>query len=78
MRNKDLLYSKLVKRMTEVAVVSPQTVGPFTHVYKRITPHIKQKPWKALLFTSILTSLILYLLLGPFLVRMASMLQFGF
>lgn len=78
MRSEDILYQKLLKRMSEVAIVTPQTVGPFTYLYKRLTPFIKEKPFKALLFTSLLASCVLYLLLGSLLVRLASLLQFGF
>ena len=78
MKEKDLFYQKLVKRMTEVAVVSPQTIGPFTILYKKITPLIKVRPFKALIFTSIIASFLLYLLLGSLIVRLASLLQFGF
>lgn len=78
MNKDDIYYQKLVKKMTEVSVVSPQTVGPFTFIYKKMTPHLKIRPWKALSFTSIATAILLYLLLGTFLVRLTSILQFGF
>ncbi|MBI4066971.1 hypothetical protein HY407_01205 [Candidatus Gottesmanbacteria bacterium] len=75
---KDLLYQKLVERMTEVAIVAPQRVGPLTVLYKRITPHVKKRPWKALFITSSFASFFIYLLLGSLVVKLASLLQFGF
>jgi len=74
----DLYYRELVKKMTEIAIVTPQSVGPFTPLYKRVTPYFKEKPWKVLAFSSFITSTILYLLFGSLLVRLASILQFGF
>lgn len=78
MKREDIFYQQLVRKMTEVAIVSPQDVGPFTPIYKRVTPYLKRKPYKALTLTAIVTTAILYLLIGPFLVKLASILQIGF
>lgn len=75
---KDLFYQKLVERMSEIAVVAPQRVGPFTPLYKKITPYVKEKPWKILVFSSIVASFLMYLLLGSLVVKITSILQFGF
>jgi hypothetical protein len=68
----------LVTKMQEVAVVPPQTVGPFTGIYKRIVPSLKVAPWRSVVLTSFLLTCCLYFLFGPLLVRLASFLQFGF
>lgn len=64
--------------MHEIAIVSPQTIGPFTHLYKKVVPFLKYSPWRSALLISILTSAVLYFLLGSILVKIASVLQFGF
>ena len=64
--------------MGEVAIVSPQSLGPFTGLYKKFTPFIKQKPLRTLMITSTLATFFLYLFLGSLLVKIASLLQFGF
>lgn len=74
----DSYYQQLVSKMTDVALVSPQKVGPFTPIYKRFTPYLKYHPWKAISFSAAITSVILYFLLGSLLVKLASILQFGF
>lgn len=64
--------------MHEVAEVAPQTIGPFTHLYKRVVPFLKFSPWRSAILISMLTAALLYILLGSALVRIASTLQFGF
>jgi len=71
-------YKLLVAKMHEVAVVPPQTVGPFTGVYKRLVPYFKFAPWRSAIFLSVLATIFLYFLLGSTLVKIASILQFGF
>lgn len=71
-------YQLLVAKMHEVAIVPPQTVGPFTGVYKRIVPYLKFAPWRAAFFLSVLATAFLYLIFGSTLVKIASILQFGF
>lgn len=77
MKNEDL-YQLLVTKMNEVTIVPPQSVGPFTFWYKRLVPRLKFYPWKSTLVLSLLAALILYFLFGATLVRIASLLQFGF
>lgn len=78
MNKEDIYYQQLVRKMAEVALVTPQNVGPFTPLYKRLTPYLKQKPWKALSLGAIFITGFLYILFGSLLVRLASILQFGF
>ena len=77
MRNKNT-YQLLVAKMQEVAVVPPQTVGPFTFLYKKLASVFKFSPWRSAAFISFFTTILLYFLLGGTLVKLASMLQFGF
>ena len=74
----DKFYQELVLKMHEVAVVPPQEVGPFTYMYKCIVPHFKFYPWISVSIISALSASVLYLLFGPLLVKLASILQYGF
>jgi hypothetical protein len=64
--------------MHEVAVVPPQQVGPFTPLYKRIVPWFKYFPLKSAVIVALFVSFFLYIILGITLVKLASLLQFGF
>lgn len=75
---KDKTYRLLVEKMHEVAAVPPQSVGPFTFIYKRMVPFLKFYPWRSTLILAFLTSFFLYLLFGVRLIKLASLLQFGF
>lgn len=77
MRN-DKTYQLLVAKMHEIALVPPQEVGPFTNVYKSVVPYLKFAPWRTAVFISFCTAVILYLLLGPILIKGVSILQLGF
>lgn len=74
----DKTYQLLLDKMHEVALVSPQTVGPFTGIYKRVVPFFKYYPWRMTALISFFATAILYLLFGSTLVKLASILQFGF
>lgn len=78
MMKRDKTYDILVAKMHEMAMVPPQTVGPFTGIYKKIIPMFKFSPIRSLSFVSLVCTVILYLLLGSMLVKIASILQFGF
>ena len=76
--NQDKLYNILASRMHEMAVVPPQTVGPFTSVYKRLVPALKFHPWRMGIAVSFIFSILLYLIFGVRVVRLVSLLSFGF
>lgn len=71
-------YQLLVAKMHEVTAVPPQTIGPLTGAYKRLVPFLKFSPWRITGLVSLLSAALLYLLLGGALVKLASILQFGF
>lgn len=77
MRN-DKFYKLLVCRMNEMATVPPQNVGILTPLYKKVTLRMKFYPWRGAGVVAVFTALFLYILLGPALVKLASILQFGF
>ena len=74
----DKLFAKLVVKMHQVSVVPPQTVGPFTPLYKKISVQLKYFPFRALLPLSLFFILFAYLMLGTKLVKLAELLQTGF
>lgn len=74
----DLLYDKFVKHWEKVTEVPPQTVGPFTPIYKAVTKRLKVMPWFLLLPISLLCVFFLYLLLGSTITFIVSILQRGF
>lgn len=74
----DITYNLLVAKMHEVAIVPPQELGPFTFFYKKATSCFKNHLWKTTFFLAAFFSVFLYFLLGSTLVRLVSILQFGF
>ena len=53
---KDRLYQLLLNKMHEVSLVPPQTIGPFTFIYKMIVPVFKVNPLKSFVFISLFFS----------------------
>lgn len=78
MRGRKKTYQLLLAKMHEIASIPPQEVGPFTPMYKKVAPYFKFSPWRATSAISFLSAFFLYLLLGATLVRIVSILQFGF
>jgi len=74
----DKFYRELVLKMHEVSVVPPQTVGPFTPVYKIVAGKLKFFPFKVIVPLSFLFILFAYLIFGTSLVKLAELLQAGF
>lgn len=75
---KDKTYEILLSKMQEIALVPPQTVGPFTPIYKKIVPLFKFYPVRSISLVAFISAILLYLILGSLSVRIASILQFGF
>jgi hypothetical protein len=74
----DLTYDKFVKRWQQVTDLPPQTVGPFTPVYKMMTKRLKIMPWPALTIISILVVVAICFILGSAIPKLVSLLQRGF
>ncbi len=72
------LYNKFVKRWEEVTDLPPQTVGPFTSVYKAAVRRLKVMPWPALVGAAALVVIAIYLLVGSTITLLVSALQRGF
>jgi len=74
----DALYGKIQKKWDEVTDLPPQTVGPFTPYYKMVTKRLKVMPLPKLIIASVFCILLLFLVFGPGIAFLASLLQRGF
>lgn len=74
----DKTYQILVARMNELALVPPQEIGFLTFIYKRLVPYFKFSPWRSSIVLAFLFAILLYFFLGSTLIKIASILQFGF
>jgi hypothetical protein len=72
------VYKKFVKRWEEVTDIPPQTVGPFTPLYKKIVKRLKIMPWPMLVIGSVFIVLGIYLIVGTAITIIVSILQRGF
>jgi len=72
------VYQQFVKRWEEVTDLPPQSVGPLTPVYKRLTKHLKVMPWPVLVVVSICIVVGVFLLVGSTVTFIVSLLQRGF
>ncbi|OGG20198.1 hypothetical protein A3D03_01240 [Candidatus Gottesmanbacteria bacterium RIFCSPHIGHO2_02_FULL_40_13] len=76
--NNKKTYQLLVDKMREVAVIPTQEMGFLTPYYKKIVPRFKHSPWKSAIILSSFFAFLLYFLLGTTLIKLVSLLQFGF
>ncbi len=74
----DKLYEQLRERMYAVSSVPPQNVGVLTPFWKKIIPKVKESPVQALLAGGFLTTFFAWILLGTLVVRIVTLLQYGF
>ena len=75
---KDVLYDKIVKKWEETTDLPPQSVGPFTPLYKEFTKRLKVMPFPLLVFGALVAVVLLFLLVGSGISLVASILQRGF
>jgi len=70
----------LKKKLKEIYLVSPNDLGHplLTKIYKKTTSYFKVMPFLVVIPLSFGAAFLLYLVLGPFLVKLASLLQYGF
>jgi len=76
---KSLNY-RLKRKLNEVFVVEPNDLGIvfLTNWYKRITAYFKTAPFLIVIPLSFLVAIFLYLIFGYLVVRLVSLLQYGF
>ncbi len=73
-------YRELKSRLDEVYAVQPNDLGiPFlTRWYRRVNRYFKSMPFVVVVPASLLFATVLYLAFGYLVVRLASILQYGF
>jgi len=74
----DVTYQKFVKRWEEVTDIPPQTFGPLTSLYKKMTRRLKVMPWPWFVGVSTLLAFGLYLAFGSAIASLVTLLQRGF
>lgn len=74
----DATYQKFLQRWEEVTDISPQSLGPFTVWYKRLTKRIKVMPWPWFVIASFFVVCVLYLVFGSAITGITSILQRAF
>lgn len=71
-------YKQFTKRWQEVTELPPQTVGPLTPYYKRVTKRLKTMPWPVFVVVSLAVVAVVFFLFGPSIISLVSLLQRGF
>ncbi|MBI5018922.1 hypothetical protein HZB58_01490 [Candidatus Gottesmanbacteria bacterium] len=74
----DATYQKFVKRWEEVTDIPPQTLGPLTQLYKQMTKRLKVTPLPWFVGVSLLVAAGLYIIFGPAVSAIVTLLQRGF
>ncbi|MBI3956084.1 hypothetical protein HY339_02415 [Candidatus Gottesmanbacteria bacterium] len=75
---RDVTYKKFVARWEEVIDLPPQTLGPFTPVYKAFIRRLKVMPWPLFVLTAAALVVALYMLIGSTITLLVTLLQRGF
>lgn len=76
--SRDPVYERFRERWKETTDLPPQTVGPLTPLYKRVTSRLKIMPWPFLVVGAAVIVVGLFILFGPLVVKLTSLLQRGF
>lgn len=71
-------YQLLRSKMEDISSLPVQSFGPLTHLYKIFVPHFKYRPIVSIGLVSAVLVFCFYLIFGVALVRVATILQFGF
>lgn len=71
---------RLKKKLNEVFFIEPNDLGweVMTNIYKILTVHFKTAPFIIVVPLSLVISFFLYLIFGHLVVRLVSLLQYGF
>jgi len=71
---------RISKKYREIFAVKPNSLGNplFDLLYKSVVRFFKTAPFVVIIPTVMLMVVLIYLIVGPLLVRLASMLQYGF
>lgn len=75
---KDALLEKFIGRWEQTTDLPTQTMGPLTPYYKMLTKRLKVFPWPLLFVAGIGVVIGLYMVFGPGIAPITSLLQRGF
>jgi len=75
---RDVTYKKFIARWEEVVDLPPQTLGPFTPLYKALIRRLKVMPWPYFVLLATMVVLALYFLIGSTIALLVTLLQRGF
>lgn len=76
----DKVYSHLKRRYNETFSLEPNTLHSerLTRLFKAVSVFLKVFPFRIVVPIAILAAIVLYVILGPYLIRLVSLLQYGF
>lgn len=71
---------RLKKQMNEIFLLEPNNLGfwPLTSLFKRTTKPLKTMPFIIIIPVTFIIALIMYLIFGNLLIKLVSLLQYGF
>lgn len=71
---------KLKKQMNEIFLLEPNNLGfwPLTSLFKKTTKPLKTMPFIIIIPLTFIIALIMYLIFGNLLIKLVSLLQYGF
>lgn len=71
---------RMKQKLNEVFSIEPNNLGVnyLTHYFKKITVYFKIAPFVYIIPITFLVSISLYFLLGRFLIKLVTVLQYGF
>lgn len=71
---------RLKHKLQEVYILEPNSLGNpiLTNIYKFATSFLKQMPFVFVIPLSVLFTVFLYFLVGPLIVKLTTLLQYGF
>jgi len=71
---------RLTRKMNEVFSIEPNDLGLnlFTNYFRKVTSYLKTAPFIVVIPLTILISLFLYLVFGRLLIKLVTILQYGY
>ena len=80
MNNMKTFNYRLQQKLEEVFILKPNDLGfpALTKIYHKVTKFFKTTPFILIIPSSFIVALVLYLLLGALIIKLVSLLQYGF
>lgn len=76
--NEEKILKKMRERREEVRELPYHNLGALTPYYKETAPFFKTAPWRLAIFLAIWATIVIFLLLGPYFLKLASIIGRGF